>query len=353
MNGQKILIVGSPGSGKSTFARKLSAVTKLPLFYLDMIWHKEDKTDVGREEFDRKLEEILKNDCYIIDGNYSRTFERRLRDADSVFLFELPVEECLEGVRERIGTKRVDHPWIEEEEDPEFMEYIRSFPETQMPKMKKLLEKRDEDVILTVFHSRADADNFLELLEQDIREDEERLFTSRGIYRAEPQDIEDLMAIYAHARDYMTATGNPDQWGKNLWPPREIIEEDIRQGRCHVLVEEGDIKAVFYLEYGYHVDPCYDYIESGEWITDTPYAVVHRIAVKENGKGYGTACIWAVIDLYGHVRMDTHPDNKVMQHTLTKLGFSYQGIIYVKQDPDPRYAYEIVKKEDGGQGSTL
>ena len=351
--GKKILVIGSPGSGKSTFARKLSAVMKLPLFYLDMIWHKEDKTNVEREVFDEELEKILERDCFIIDGNYKRTLEKILAVSDTVFLFDLPVEECLEGVRNRIGTKREDLPWIEEEEDPEFMDYIRDFPKEQMPKMSELLDRYSDRVHLIVFRSRKEADNFIEELEKQICETKVSFLAERSIRKAVPEDLDTLMEIYAHARDYMASTGNPDQWGKNKWPPRNVVEEDIQEGKSHVLEEKGDIKAVFYLDYGYHIDPCYDYIENGEWMIDTPYAVIHRIAVKENGKGYGARCIEAVYDLYGHARMDTHPDNTVMQHVLTKLGFSYQGIIYVKQDPDPRYAFEIAKKEDEGSGSIL
>lgn len=87
---QKIIIIGSPGSGKSTFSRKLRDVTGLPLFYLDMLWHLPDRTNVSREEFDRRLSEILSGEKWIIDGNYQRTLELRLRECDTVFLFDLP-----------------------------------------------------------------------------------------------------------------------------------------------------------------------------------------------------------------------------------------------------------------------
>ena len=56
----KIIIIGSPGAGKSTFARKLRDTTGIPLYYLDMLWHKPDQTTISREEFDAKLNKILK-----------------------------------------------------------------------------------------------------------------------------------------------------------------------------------------------------------------------------------------------------------------------------------------------------
>lgn len=55
----KVLVIGSPGAGKSTFARKLSAVTGLPLYYLDLLWHKPDKTNLAAEEFDLRLNEMM------------------------------------------------------------------------------------------------------------------------------------------------------------------------------------------------------------------------------------------------------------------------------------------------------
>ena len=83
---KRILVIGCPGSGKSTFARALQAKTDLPLFYLDRIYWNADRTTVAREVFDARLEEILRGDEWIIDGNYSRTMERRIRACDTVFI---------------------------------------------------------------------------------------------------------------------------------------------------------------------------------------------------------------------------------------------------------------------------
>lgn len=85
---KKILVIGCPGAGKSTFARKLAAKTHLPLYYLDMIWHRADKTNIGRGEFYQRLDEILETDEWIIDGNYLHTMARRLKDCDTVFFFD-------------------------------------------------------------------------------------------------------------------------------------------------------------------------------------------------------------------------------------------------------------------------
>ena len=107
---KRILVIGCPGAGKSTFARVLRDRTGLPLWYLDQIWHRPDRTNVSREEFDARLGELLRGPEWIIDGNYLRTLEVRLQAADTVFLLGYPTEVCLEGARSRIGTRREDLP---------------------------------------------------------------------------------------------------------------------------------------------------------------------------------------------------------------------------------------------------
>ncbi len=160
---KKILVIGSPGSGKSTFSRRLREITGLPLFYLDLLWHKPDKTTYSREEFDRKLGELLEREAWILDGNYARTLSLRLAACDTVFWLDYPPEVCLEGIRERRGKPREDMPWIEMEEDEEFMEYVRSFPAVRRQEIRRLLEEHPEKKIV-VFHSRGESKEFLSSL---------------------------------------------------------------------------------------------------------------------------------------------------------------------------------------------
>ncbi len=158
---RKIIVIGSPGSGKSTFARKLRDKTHLPLYYLDMIFHNPDRTTVSREEFDHRLLEILETDEWIIDGNYLRTLPPRFEKCTEVFLFDLPVEQCLEGAASRIGQVREDLPWIENEFDPEFRQYILDFQKDQMPVINELMEQYKDSRKITVFRSREEADRWL------------------------------------------------------------------------------------------------------------------------------------------------------------------------------------------------
>ena len=158
----KAIVIGCPGSGKTTFSNKLADKTKTELFYLDRIWHLPDKTNVSREEFDQKLAEILKKEEWIVDGNYQRTLETRLKECDTVFLFDLPTEVCIEGAIERIGKVRPEMPWVETELDPEFREQIEGFKTTTLPEIYALLDTYKDGRNITVFHSRAEADDYLQ-----------------------------------------------------------------------------------------------------------------------------------------------------------------------------------------------
>ncbi len=158
---KKVIVIGCPGSGKTTFAEKLNKITGLPLYYLDAIWHKPDKTHIPREDFDQRISEIFATTEWIIDGNYNRTIETRLKECDTVFLFDLPTEVCLHGATERIGKGRYDLPWIEKELDPEFEVFIKEFSETSLPGIYELLDKYKENRSVFIFKSREEADEYL------------------------------------------------------------------------------------------------------------------------------------------------------------------------------------------------
>ena len=158
---KKVIVIGCPGAGKSTFSRKLSEKTGLPLYYLDMIWHLPDRTTLSRDEFAARLEEIMAGEEWILDGNYLHTMPLRLRHCDTVFLFDLPLYECISGAESRVGKEREDMPWIEETLDKEFRQWIVDFPANQLPVIQNLLSGYGDALNVIVFRSREDADAFL------------------------------------------------------------------------------------------------------------------------------------------------------------------------------------------------
>ena len=155
---KKVIVIGCPGSGKTTFAEKLHKSTGLPLFYLDAIWHKPDRTHISREVYDKRLAEILELEEWIIDGNYSRTLEVRMQASDTIFLFDLPTEVCIQGATERLGKARYDVPWIDTELDPKLKKEIEEFPEKNLPHIYELLDKYKESKQVVIFKSRMQAD---------------------------------------------------------------------------------------------------------------------------------------------------------------------------------------------------
>ena len=155
----RILIIGSPGAGKSTFAKELARRTGLPLYHLDLICFHDNGEMESREIFDEKLQEILETERWIIDGYYPRTLEHRLKYADTVFFFDLPEEVCLEGATQRLGVKRDDNPVVETELNESLRERILTFRIFNTSYIEDLLEDFEGKIIR--FHKREDIENWL------------------------------------------------------------------------------------------------------------------------------------------------------------------------------------------------
>lgn len=161
------------------------------------------------------------------------------------------------------------------------------------------------------------------------------------IRKTKIEDLEAVMAVYSHARAFMAKTGNPLQWGDG-YPKEELIREDIERGISYVAEEEGRIEAVFVYFEG--EDPTYHYIE-GKWQNEEPYGVIHRIASLGQTKGSGSFCLQWGFSKCGNLRIDTHEDNRVMQHVLDKNGFQKCGRIYL-ENGDPRIAYQKIRSAE-------
>ncbi len=164
------------------------------------------------------------------------------------------------------------------------------------------------------------------------------------IRKSEARDFARIMEIYARARAFMAAHGNPNQWGPTNWPPAELIRNDIRNGNSYVCMNDaGTVIGTFFYVFGADVEPTYRRITEGAWRYGGPYGVVHRLAGGGSEKGIGSFCINWALDRCGHLRIDTHGDNLVMQRLVEKLGFVHCGTIYVEEDDYPRLAFEALR----------
>lgn len=161
-----------------------------------------------------------------------------------------------------------------------------------------------------------------------------------NIRKTELNDLPTVMKIYARARKFMATSGNPNQWGLTDWPPEKLIRNDISAGKSFVCVENGEVCGIFYYDFGKDIEPTYAKIYDGAWKNSSAYGVIHRLASSSAVKGVGKFCFDWAFEQSRHLRVDTHPDNKVLQHLLTKAGFEHCGTIFVTQDSFPRLAYE-------------
>ncbi len=156
----KVIVIGCPGSGKSTFSRTLHELTGLPLYHLDLLNWNSDKTTVKKLVFVERLKNVIAQDSWIIDGNYGSTIELRLKECDTAFFLDYPVDVCIDGVKSRQGKTRSDMPWTETEDDEEFLEFIKNYNSQSRPNVLNLLEQYSKKEIV-VFKSREEADKYL------------------------------------------------------------------------------------------------------------------------------------------------------------------------------------------------
>lgn len=162
-----------------------------------------------------------------------------------------------------------------------------------------------------------------------------------NVCHARPTDLERIEEIYAKARAFMAASGNPNQWG-TTHPPKTALERVIREGNLYVVGDEEVIHGVFAFILG--DDPTYAEIYDGEWHDSRPYGTLHRVA----GDGSGGILQTAVEFSRQHcdyLRIDTHHDNKVMRHVIEKAGFRRCGTI-LTDNGSPRIAYDCLYLAD-------
>jgi adenylate kinase family enzyme len=164
---QRILVMGSSGSGKSTFAQRLSGITGIPVISIDALFWKPGWVEPDRTEFRERLAEAARQPRWIMDGNYTSHLVELRRDvSDTVIWFDLRRSACMLGILARIATSygRVRPEMAEgcpEKIDFEFFRYVWTFREEQRPKLLEYFEGLRSDQSLICFTKRAQADRYL------------------------------------------------------------------------------------------------------------------------------------------------------------------------------------------------
>ena len=163
--GKRIMVIGSPGSGKSTFSRDLAQITFIPLIHLDKEFWNNGWIETPREEWVKKQKRLIAGDEWIIDGNYGGTMDIRLEKADIVICFKLSRTVCLLSYFKRVITNiskvRPDMPeGCPEKFDFEFMKYIWNFPKASgLRNLERLRKNNDKKII--VFSKRSEVNKYI------------------------------------------------------------------------------------------------------------------------------------------------------------------------------------------------
>ena len=159
-------------------------------------------------------------------------------------------------------------------------------------------------------------------------------------------DLPALRPVFEAAKEIMRADGNCEQWSAPGFPGEDLLLSDLARGGGFVIespilpgpTEHPASRIVAYFALLPSPEPTYARID-GAWLTDEPYGVIHRIASYPDVHGVFDAIIGFASARYPHIRIDTHRDNRIMQHLLEKHGFTYCGIIWLLSGAE-RLAYE-------------
>lgn len=166
---RRVLVIGSGGSGKTTFAKRLATRTGLPLIHLDQLFWSPGWVPTPNAEWDRLIAELAARDSWIMDGNYGRTLAPRLAAADTVIFLDLPRLVCTWRILKRqiryAGRTRPDSaPGCPEQLTWEFVSWVWTYPERRRPGVMAQLEAVQQSKRVIILRSQREADRFLESL---------------------------------------------------------------------------------------------------------------------------------------------------------------------------------------------
>lgn len=166
---KRVAVIGCPGAGKTTFTRKLHEKTGLPVIHLDFYYHQK-KFDFynNREAWISCVEKLINEDSWIMDGNYSSTFEQRFKRADTIIFFDYPRRiSFYRTIKRRIefrNSHRAEMPsdW-KEKADKDFLKYVWNFNRDSRSRITEQL-KKNKDKNIIIFLAPKQAEDYLRML---------------------------------------------------------------------------------------------------------------------------------------------------------------------------------------------
>lgn len=163
---KRIMVIGSGGAGKSTFARELARVTGLPLIHLDRCYWLPGWSPTPNDEWLERVRQLSGGDRWIIDGNYGGSLSIRVERCDAIVFFDMPRLTCVGGVVKRWLTQRrsprPDLPdGCPEKLDLAFLRWIWDYPRNSRPRIATALEHADPQVEVMTITRRAQARSLL------------------------------------------------------------------------------------------------------------------------------------------------------------------------------------------------
>jgi len=168
---RRILVVGSGGAGKSTFARALAARTGLPLIHLDRHFWKPGWTPTPRDEWIDRVRDLSRGDSWIIDGNYGSSLSIRVQRCDAIVFFDLPRLMCVQGILQRRLAHQFTPRWdlaegCPERLDLEFIRWVWDFRRKSRPRLLSVIEKAGPTVRVQTITRRVHARALLNALRE-------------------------------------------------------------------------------------------------------------------------------------------------------------------------------------------
>jgi adenylate kinase family enzyme len=167
---KRIAVVGSCGAGKSTLSRKLSEITGIKIYHIDKMFWKPGWTPISKEELAQKISEVVLQDSWIIDGNFTGTMDMRFNAADTIIFLDYSLWACLWGVIKRrlmyAGKTRPDMAeGCNEKLDLEFLLWVLSYPFKKRRLIYEKVKKYSDGKQIFIYRNRKQLNGLISRLE--------------------------------------------------------------------------------------------------------------------------------------------------------------------------------------------